>query len=94
MTSNIVEPAPLPLPPARTERHSYFTEIEAISEMPDVWQKMLVEHKATPDGFCAHRQCGQPGYGTPHVPWPCSSWTTADNARMMHFGFPLRGRAA
>jgi hypothetical protein len=80
MTGTIVDP------PARRpgERHNYLTEIAEISVMVDVWARMLASHVPDVDGLCKHRQCGLPGYGTPHVVWPCSSWTAANAAANLH----------
>jgi len=104
MTGHIVEPddpdgpdrpaTAVPLPPARAERrapgepHSYLTEIAALADMVAVWGRMLARHQPNSDGMCRDRQCGLPGYGTPHVKWPCSSWTAADLAATIHRGGP------
>lgn len=72
--------------PARDpgEHHSYITEIAALAQMVDVWQRLLADHVPDRDGMCAHRSCGRPGYGTPYVTWPCTTWVAADNAAHMH----------
>jgi hypothetical protein len=49
-----------------------------------VWQRILCEHTRTDDGYCAHPQCGRPGYGTPYVAHPCSARVLAALARDLH----------
>ena len=104
MTGNIVEPADpdgrerpaapaVSLPPSRASRHSYMTEIEALAEMVDVWRRMLARHQPNSDGLCRDWQCGLPGYGTPHVTWPCTSWTTATAAADVHRRGPSTHRS-
>jgi hypothetical protein len=55
-----------------------------LAHHPHAWQCLLREHSRTDDGYCAHRQCGRPGYGTPHVPHPCPARVLATLARDLH----------
>jgi hypothetical protein len=40
-------------------------------------QQLLAEHVPV-DGFC--RGCGQPGYGSPYLRWPCTLRIIAERA--------------
>jgi hypothetical protein len=55
-----------------------------LAEQVRVWRRILREHVRTDDGYCAHPHCGRPGYGTPHVPHPCSARVLATLARDLH----------
>jgi hypothetical protein len=45
----------------------------------DLVTRILVAHVPDPDQLCA--LCTRGGYGTPCVPWPCSIWHMAEDAR-------------
>ncbi|QJY46629.1 hypothetical protein [Pseudonocardia broussonetiae] len=58
-------------------RWNTFTEV--LSFMPDVYARMLAEHRPAANGRC--RSCTQPGTGVPHAPWPCSAHNLAAAAQ-------------
>jgi hypothetical protein len=50
----------------------------------DLWHCLQQDHVPTPDGLCAARVCGRPGYGSPVMPWPCTARSLADRAHRAH----------
>jgi hypothetical protein len=55
-----------------------------LAHLPHAWQVILREHSRTDDGYCAHPQCGRPGYGTAYIPHPCPARVLATLARDLH----------
>jgi hypothetical protein len=70
----------------------YLTFVQELAENTDAWQRMRTEHVPTPEGFCVARGCGRGGYGTPHLPWPCSIRSLADWAYLAHEAQQRRSR--
>jgi hypothetical protein len=62
----------------------YLDFVVELAPHVSIWQRMQVEHVPTSDGFCAARMCGRGGYGTPYMPWPCTTRRLADWAWKVH----------
>jgi hypothetical protein len=58
--------------------------IELLADMPDVVQRLIVEHVPDENNRC--RGCTLPGTGRPNEPWPCSLRTLAEQARGLQPG--------
>jgi hypothetical protein len=57
--------------------------VELLAEMPDVVQRLIVEHVPDENNRC--RGCTLPGTGRPNEPWPCSLRKLAERAhRLQH----------
>jgi len=63
---------------------------EELSKMPQLWRKLLDQHRPDPHDRC--KACTTPGTGTPQARWPCSLWQLADAARSTHTARRLRGK--
>lgn len=66
-----------PLPDPGTGAR-YLSFVLELASRPDVWGRMQAAHVPTAGGFCAARECGRGGCGTPHVRWPCPTRLLAD----------------
>jgi hypothetical protein len=71
-------------PPTSPTSRAFRAAAGELASRPEVWQRILREHSRTDDGYCAHPQCGRPGYGTPFVPHPCPARVLASIARGLH----------
>ncbi len=68
-----------PLPDPGTGAR-YLSFVLELASRPDIWQRMQTGHVPITGGFCAARECGRGGCGTPHLPWPCATRLLADRA--------------
>jgi hypothetical protein len=58
---------------------------EQLAPLVITWRTLMDEHTPTPDGYCAARSCGRPGYGTAdYLRWPCGARGVAELARSIH----------
>ena len=58
--------------------------VELLAGMPDVVQRLIVEHVPDENNRC--RGCTLPGTGRPNEPWPCSLRKLAEQARRLQPG--------
>jgi hypothetical protein len=62
---------------------------ELLAGMPDVVQRLIVEH--VPDAKNRCRGCTLPGTGSPNEPWPCPLRKLAEQARRLQPGAMQNG---
>ena len=58
--------------------------VELLAGMPDVVQRLIVEHVPDENNRC--RGCTRPGTGRPNEPWPWSLRKLAEQARRLQSG--------
>ena len=64
------------------DQHGRLTE--ALSAMPEVWARLLADHRPDQHGRC--QACGTPGTGTARREWPCTLARLARGARRIADG--------
>jgi hypothetical protein len=67
---------------ADREAARYFdAAVRFIASRPHGAERLLAQHKPDSHGRCCG--CGEPGYGTPNLPWPCSIAKMAQAAKQI-----------
>ena len=61
--------------------NGWWAFVAELARTPGAVAKLAADHRADERGMCV--ACGEPGRGTPHVPWPCSIYQMADHARSL-----------